>query len=66
MPEKALLRRQMPPNSRRLQLFVERMNNLGYDIDASSSGSLQSSLFKVQDVDLRKVRVSSGYRRGVF
>lgn len=56
MPEKAFLRRQAVPNPRRLQTFVDRMTRLGYDIDPSSSGSLQASLFKVQDVDLRKVR----------
>ena len=55
MPEKAFLRRQSSPNPRRLTLFVERMNRLGYGIDSSSSGSLQSSLCKVQDVDVRKV-----------
>ncbi|KAJ5332574.1 Ribonuclease II/R [Penicillium brevicompactum] len=54
MPDKAFLRRQFSPNPRRLTLFVERMNRLGFEIDASSSGSLQSSLCKVQDVDLRK------------
>ena len=56
MPEKAFLRRQAVPNPRRLQTFVDRMNRLGFEIDASSSGSLQASLFKVQDIDLRKVR----------
>jgi len=56
LPDKAFLRRQSSPNPRRLTLFVERMNRLGYDFDASSSGSLQSSLCKVSDVDLRKVR----------
>jgi protein SSD1 len=54
MPEKAFLRRQPSPNPRRLTLFVERMNRLGYNIDSSSSGSLQSSLCKVEDVELRK------------
>ncbi|KAJ5204332.1 Virulence protein SSD1 [Penicillium cinerascens] len=54
MPEKAFLRRQDPPSSRRLTLFVERMNRLGFGLDASSSGTLQSSLCKVEDVDLRK------------
>ncbi|KAJ6145408.1 Virulence protein SSD1 [Penicillium chermesinum] len=54
MPEKAFLRRQPSPNPRRLTQFVDRMNRLGYGLDASSSGSLQSSLCKVQDVDLRK------------
>lgn len=54
LPEKALLRRQASPNPRRLQTFVERMNALGYDFDASGSGALQNSLFKVDDADLRK------------
>ncbi|PNP41907.1 hypothetical protein TGAMA5MH_06085 [Trichoderma gamsii] len=54
LPDKALLRRQAAPNSRRLQTFVERMTALGYDIDASGSGALQNSLFKVDDADLRK------------
>jgi protein SSD1 len=54
LPEKALLRRQSPPNPRRLQTFVERMTALGYEIDSSSSGALQNSLFKVDDPDIRK------------
>ncbi|KAH7361985.1 RNB domain-containing protein [Plectosphaerella cucumerina] len=54
LPEKALLRRQGPPNPRRLQTLSERMNALGYDFDVSSSGSLQNSLFKVDDTDIRK------------
>lgn len=62
MPEKAFLRRQPSPNPRRLTLFVERMNRLGYGMDASSSGSLQSTLCKVQDVDVRKVRRKNRYQ----
>ncbi|KAI0490532.1 hypothetical protein F4859DRAFT_11494 [Xylaria cf. heliscus] len=54
LPEKALLRRQGPPNARRLQTFVERMGALGYDIDTTSSGTLQNSLFKVDDAGIRK------------
>jgi protein SSD1 len=54
LPEKALLRRQGAPNARRLQTFVERMRALGYDIDTTSSGTLQNSLFKVDDSDIRK------------
>ncbi|PNY25319.1 Virulence protein SSD1 [Tolypocladium capitatum] len=54
LPEKALLRRQAAPNPRRLQTFVERMTALGYDMDASGSGSLQNGLFKVDDPELRK------------
>ncbi|KAI0157388.1 hypothetical protein GGR57DRAFT_461746 [Xylariaceae sp. FL1272] len=54
LPEKALLRRQGSPNARRLQTFVERMGALGYDMDSTSSGTLQNSLFKVDDADIRK------------
>ncbi|KAJ5752614.1 hypothetical protein N7520_009531 [Penicillium odoratum] len=54
MPDKAFLRRQPSPNPRRLTLFVERMNRLGFGLDASSSGTLQSTLCKLEDVDLRK------------
>jgi protein SSD1 len=55
LPEKALLRRQASPNTRRLQTFADRMNRIGYDIDISSSGTLHDSLFKVEDGNLRKV-----------
>ncbi|KAL2025020.1 hypothetical protein VTK56DRAFT_22 [Thermocarpiscus australiensis] len=54
LPEKALLRRHAAPNPRRLQTFVERMTALGYEIDPSSSGTLQNSLFRVEDADIRK------------
>ncbi|KAL3473316.1 hypothetical protein BJX99DRAFT_200975 [Aspergillus californicus] len=54
LPDKAFLRRQLSPNGRRLHSFVDRMNRLGFGLDESSSGSLQSSVCKVQDDDLRK------------
>ena len=54
MPDKAMLRRQSPPNPRRLQTFAERMTNAGYEVDTSSSGSLQDSVFKIKDADFRK------------
>ncbi|TVY22345.1 Virulence protein [Lachnellula hyalina] len=54
LPEKALLRRQGPPNPRRLQTFADRMNKIGYEIDTTSSGTLQNSLFKVDDTNIRK------------
>ena len=54
LPEKAFLRRQAPPNPRRLQTFAERMTAIGYDIDTESSGTLQNSLFKVKDAEIRK------------
>ena len=54
MPDKAFLRRQSPPNPRRLLTFVDRMSAAGYDFDSSSSGTLQNGLFEVEDVDLRR------------
>lgn len=54
LPDKALLRRQGAPNPRRLQTFSDRMNKIGYEIDTTSSGSLQNSLFKVDDTNIRK------------
>ncbi|PQE21530.1 Ribonuclease II R protein [Rutstroemia sp. NJR-2017a BVV2] len=54
LPEKALLRRQAAPNPRRLQTFVDRMNKIGYEMDTTSSGTLQNSLFKVDDTNIRK------------
>jgi len=54
MPDKAFLRRQASPNPRRLLTFADRMTRAGYEIDTSSSGTLQDSLFKVEDSDYRK------------
>lgn len=54
LPDKALLRRQPSPNPRRLETIAERMNAIGYQIDTESSGTLQNSLFQVEDDDIRK------------
>lgn len=54
LQDRALLRRQAPPNPRRLRTFAERMTNLGYEIDISSSASLQNSLFRIEDEEVRK------------
>ncbi|KAK8110898.1 uncharacterized protein PG998_007355, partial [Apiospora kogelbergensis] len=54
LPEKAILRRQSTPSARRLQTFVERMRAIGYDFDTSSSGTMQNSLFRIDDADIRK------------
>lgn len=54
LPDCALLRRQGAPNSRRFSTFAERMGAIGYEIDTSSSGACQSSLFKVEDPEIRK------------
>ena len=55
LPEKAFLRRQAPPNARRLATFAARMTRIGYDVEISSSETLQNSLFQIKDADLRKV-----------
>lgn len=54
LPDKAFLRRQSSPNPRRLQTFAERMTAIGYEIDTTSSGTLQNSLFEIDEDDLRK------------
>ena len=54
MGERALLRRQANPNPRRLQTFSERMFNIGYEMDTTTSASLQNSLFRIEDEDVRK------------
>ncbi|EPQ62312.1 Bgt-2133 [Blumeria graminis f. sp. tritici] len=54
LPEKAFLRRQSAPKPGRLQTFAERMNLIGHVIDTTSSGSVQNSLFKIEDADVRK------------
>ena len=54
MPENAFLRRHASPNARRLATFAERMARAGFDVDITSSGALQNSLFKVQDAEFRQ------------
>ncbi|GAB7361193.1 hypothetical protein MBLNU230_g1224t1 [Neophaeotheca triangularis] len=54
LQERALLRINAMPNPRRLQLFAERMNNIGYEMDISTSSALQNSLFRIEDSDVRK------------
>ena len=54
MPDRALLRKQAVPNPRRLTTFAERMTNIGYEMDISSSAALQNSVFRIEDGDIRK------------
>ena len=49
------MRRQAPPNPRKLQTFAGRMTRIGYEIDITSSGGLQNSLLNVTDTEIRKV-----------
>ncbi|BEJ00527.1 hypothetical protein CcaverHIS631_0503840 [Cutaneotrichosporon cavernicola] len=49
LAEQALLRRQEPPNDRRLGAFVERAKVLGFDLDPTNAGTLQKSFNKITD-----------------
>ncbi|KAI8057765.1 hypothetical protein BDF22DRAFT_9046 [Syncephalis plumigaleata] len=54
-PEQALLRRHAPPIARRMESFTELSQQLGYDIDGSSSSSLQESLASIKDPEIAHV-----------
>ncbi|KAG0260209.1 hypothetical protein BG011_002086 [Mortierella polycephala] len=54
-PEQALLRRQEEPLERRMADFIQHMNKIGIELDASSAGALQASMDAIQDPDVRKV-----------
>ncbi|KAG0239001.1 hypothetical protein BGX31_003124 [Mortierella sp. GBA43] len=54
-PEQALLRRHEPPHAKGLATFVSQMEQLGLDMDASSSGALQRSLDGIQDPGTQEV-----------
>jgi len=54
MPDRALLRKQPSPNPRRLATFAERMMNIGYEMDISTSAALQNSLFRIENDDIRR------------
>lgn len=54
LSDRALLRTQKLPNPRRLRTFAERMSNIGYEFDTSSSAAIQNSLFRIEDPEIRK------------
>ncbi|CAO3575036.1 unnamed protein product [Mortierella alpina] len=54
-PEQALLRRHEEPLERRMQDFIQHMQKIGIELDASSAGALQTSMDAIQDADVRKV-----------
>ncbi|CAG8445857.1 5385_t:CDS:10 [Diversispora eburnea] len=54
-PEQALLRRHALPLERRLNDFIEHARKLGYEINATSAGTLQKSLDAVEDEDAKQV-----------
>ncbi|OCF35764.1 hypothetical protein I316_02256 [Kwoniella heveanensis BCC8398] len=49
LPEQAILRRHEAPIERRLEGFVKRAQKLGFEMDATSAGTLQKSFERVQD-----------------
>ncbi|KDQ64555.1 hypothetical protein JAAARDRAFT_43562 [Jaapia argillacea MUCL 33604] len=55
LPEQALLRRHDPPIERRLKLFSDRAERLGYKMDTSSSGALMRSFDAIRDPTARRV-----------
>lgn len=54
LPDKALLRRHAPAIQRRIDIFGERMNRLGLNIDISDGATLQSSLLNLESDTVRK------------
>nr|XP_018261796.1 uncharacterized protein I303_06241 [Kwoniella dejecticola CBS 10117]OBR83954.1 hypothetical protein I303_06241 [Kwoniella dejecticola CBS 10117] len=51
LPEQALLRRHEAPIERRLEGFVTRAHKLGFEMDATSAGTLQRSFEGIKDSD---------------
>ncbi|KAI8602686.1 hypothetical protein EDD21DRAFT_320029 [Dissophora ornata] len=54
-PEQSLLRRHEEPMEKRMSDFIQHMNKIGLELDASSAGALQASMDAIQDPDVRKV-----------
>ncbi|PWA02997.1 hypothetical protein BB558_000835 [Smittium angustum] len=55
MGNMSLLRRHSPPLENRIEYTKQRLEELGYFIDTSSSGALQKSLENIADKDIRNV-----------
>ncbi|TFK43480.1 hypothetical protein BDQ12DRAFT_622451 [Crucibulum laeve] len=62
LPEQALLRRHDNPIERRLNVFKERAERLGYIMDTSSSGTLMRSFNAIQDPTARKLLELLSYK----
>lgn len=54
LPEKALLRRHAPAIQRRMDIFKDRMDRLGFKIDTTNGGTLQNSLLNLDSEIVRK------------
>ncbi|KAG0166576.1 hypothetical protein DFQ30_007009 [Apophysomyces sp. BC1015] len=54
-PKEALLRRHEPPIARRLEEFLNHMDDLGYNFDVSSAGTLQASFNAIESDDVKSV-----------
>ena len=57
LPEKALLRRHAQPIQRRMSVFGDRMNRLGFGIDVTNGATLQNSLLRLDSDTVREVRL---------
>ena len=57
MPNEAIIRAHPPPKKRPLSQFTEMMAEMGYNIDASSAGSLQKSLVALDGKTVGKYSV---------
>ena len=55
LPEKALLRRHAPAIQRRMEIFRDRMERLGFKIDTSNGATLQNGLLNLESDIIRKV-----------
>jgi len=55
LPEQALLRRHDTPLERRMNVFKERAERLGYKMDISSPGTVMKSLEAIQDPTARRL-----------
>ncbi|KAI9272989.1 hypothetical protein BDA99DRAFT_432796, partial [Phascolomyces articulosus] len=54
-PDEALLRRHEPPIERRLTEFLKLSEELGYELDGSTAGTLQASFNAIEDESVRSV-----------
>ncbi|KAG2199383.1 hypothetical protein INT47_001565 [Mucor saturninus] len=54
-PKEALLRQHAPPHEKSLAEFIKIAENLGYDMDGSSAGSIQKSFNNIENEDVKAV-----------
>ncbi|KAI7870136.1 hypothetical protein BDF14DRAFT_1774976, partial [Spinellus fusiger] len=54
-PGEAFLRRHAPPFGRKMKHFIQTAQALGYEMDASNAGTLQSSFEQIEDPQSKQV-----------